>query len=399
MLTSPSVFFLLQYRHSPSDLFAAAKAGDSNQISAILQAAKSKSETSRLCLALIWTITIGDLEATDRLLSSGVEVNTFFSYMQLPLITAVLTGRAAMVKLLLERGADPNSTTIFCQKKDFDCECQWECERISGSERLLATKGVKLALNLAIVQKNLEMVRMLIEHGARVDLTDCSGANALHLFVCTYRYTKWRDEHCSLLTDMCHGQNAAEALNMKWDSLNWWTPIHISVGQNRERAAYILIKAGAILDTRGKCTPTCERGCRSGHTPLLEKFPFFFHDLGAKLVVHGADTKEKDSLGWSLIDRCLWGLDKPTTACKLLVFTGCRMYHTSSDHKELCDWLQTRQCNAHRLDNLTRIFIRTFVKKEVVRGKSIVDTILRLPLPKSIKDYLLMKDIIEFNEL
>lgn len=58
----------------------------------------------------------------------------------------------------------------------------------------------------------------------------------------------------------------------------------------------------------------------------------------------------------------------------------------------LCDWLREKQCNALTLTELCRIVLRHYLS-ELTEGRSIVASIILLPLPTAIKDYVGLRDL------
>jgi len=95
-----------------------------------------------------------------------------------PLLTAVLGRDEDMVRLLLDRGADPEAADARSGLRAVDYAFQLECQRGGTSlTRLLLTRGAAFdangavrgnvrRLDLAVVLGNVEMVRLLLESGA-----------------------------------------------------------------------------------------------------------------------------------------------------------------------------------------------------------------------------------------
>ena len=61
--------------------------------------------------------------------------------------------------------------------------------------------------------------------------------------------------------------------------------------------------------------------------------------------------------------------------------------------EQLCNWLRERQTNPATLMELCRISIRFHLSHHVTSGSSIVSNIQKLPLPHSVTEYLLLKDV------
>lgn len=102
--------------------------------------------------ALIDACRTGDLETVRMLLDAGAEVNATDSRNGSALSEAVMYGRRELVKLLLAKGADPTG-------------------------RVTALKFPYLTL--AAMRGDVEIARMLLKHGAAVNVTDASGNTPL----------------------------------------------------------------------------------------------------------------------------------------------------------------------------------------------------------------------------
>ena len=391
-------------------------------------------------------VKVGDLPTTTLLLSCGANVNALNSVScrcdlrgwqvpflkEHPLVLAAQFRHLPLVKLLLDRGARPNAQTQYCNQED-------SLTKLTG----------KSALHYAAEEANVEMVEALLQAGARPDMRDQYGNTAFHAAVrCYSRWHKeqrtehdWNpwlasQERCQkqkkILSLLCSSSTNSGAINeVNNEGLSavfvatvhgcncnvqillnagadpnmrrgyHGTPLHAAVYNNYIDVAQTLIQYGSNLNATDI----------DGNTPLMDGVRFHDSetDIITTLIVHGADlqlpaTKQysKNTLVGICIDK---GRKDCYKICTLMVYAGCKLNSENWQHhfnkiqnKELCDMLSNRCHNPHTLKDMTRICIRGLLKESVVNnGQSIVQTIMKFPLPKSIKEYLLLNDIVDHD--
>jgi ankyrin repeat protein len=100
---------LLIGRGAPVDFFTALVLGRMDEVTAELEADPSRADARGVhdLPALYFAAIGGEMEAASRLLDAGADVNAK-AEAAAPIHGAVMGGSAAMVRLLLERGADPS---------------------------------------------------------------------------------------------------------------------------------------------------------------------------------------------------------------------------------------------------------------------------------------------------
>ena len=428
-------------------LQCSAESGDSVAVSRlILNAGESfninKHDDVSGKMLLYWPVQNGHLETTRVLVSLGADVNGLSLvqiYCQLPgndmvilcelehpLITAVRGRNMPMVRLLLQEGANVNVQTG---------------QRYMYGALQLQYLPDKTPLHFAALQESAEMMRILLEYGGNPNVPDQHGQSVLHWAADSWCYCKsWggayygsqhyqnvHEQQSTVLKLLCSSYRYnADALNMalyravvvcecmgKADILlnagadinvqlpstsNYCTEtaLHFAAHSNNTVMARFLINNGAILSVTDG----------DGETPLAKNIRFLSRSrIAAILILHGASLEGKDKWNRSLIDACIQA-NSPRTDCNdlcyLLVFSGCRVTttyqrpHNKQQSKEetLCDWLEMKRRNPHRLDALSRICIRKFLSENVVKGRSLVQTVMKMDnLQKVIVDYLLLKDI------
>ncbi len=124
-----------------------------------LAKARDKDEAIRMAVAE------DDLEAVERLLSEGAEINAMKGPFKTSiLMEAAVRGNVEVMKLLIEHGADVN----------------------------MADKDGWTALMGAVVQGHTESVKLLLKHGAKVRARNHNGETAL-IMAAKMKHTEIRD--------------------------------------------------------------------------------------------------------------------------------------------------------------------------------------------------------------
>jgi len=139
----------------------------------------------------LWTAAEGG-RATGvlQLLSGGANIeergrNGFYS----PLHIAVYTGRAEVVQVLLEHGADVSAKTslgdsvlhlVFVKERVAGREAIIRSLLLNGADVCAKNKSGRTPLHQAVFQDSVGALKLLLEHGADMSATECGGSNVLH---------------------------------------------------------------------------------------------------------------------------------------------------------------------------------------------------------------------------
>ena len=126
----------------------------------------------------------GRLAEVEVLVKKGANVNLQDQKKRTPLIFAASNGHTPVVEYLVGTGADVNAkdsggqtALLYASKRSFNETAAFLLE--NGADVNVQSKKARVtALILAAVWDNVELVRMLLEHGADPDLTDSSGRTA-----------------------------------------------------------------------------------------------------------------------------------------------------------------------------------------------------------------------------
>jgi ankyrin repeat protein len=159
--------------------------------------------------ALFEAIKAQDIAKVRYLLDHGVNVNAlvketsdkpyekWWYEWETPLTKAIWTKNRDLVRLLLERGADPNARTEFVEQ---------------GMEGNILFTRYRTPLISAIAKDDIEMVRLLLQWGANVNTE--GGATLVPLIVAA----PWHPEIVQLLLEQKGiDVNATHNTNISWD--------------------------------------------------------------------------------------------------------------------------------------------------------------------------------------
>jgi len=159
----------------------------------------------------------------------------------LPLIRAAWSGDVAAVKDLLDRGADVNATYVGSVE---NTEPPTSDDRPDRSTPLLYAADLSLDRkhDMALVQSHIEVMKLLIAHGADVNIRDHDGKTALMNVV------GWGDADI-VETLLDRGAD----VNARW---NGWTALMEAAGQGDPSVVKTLLDRGADVNARERNVPT-----------------------------------------------------------------------------------------------------------------------------------------------
>lgn len=405
--------------------FAAAN-GNTSVIHEMMQMdANSNRQASAVSTALCYAVNAGHLGTVSALLSYGADVNvgyttpgTFTSIMKYPLGIAAKIQDIHLLKLLLAKGANPNTQDQH-YTQFFD-----SCPTFPG----------QTALHYAVDHANVEIVGILLQFGARTDLANRNGDTPFHLAVSCFDHRSGSFSEANgcqrckkpILEMLCQSSLHLSQLNMV--NRAGFSVLHLAVRHGVMRSnLQLLLDGGATPNQRMESwnnTPplwaAVERYLpwlvitllRNGSNlnvvddednTLLMRYIYIYREsyIPQILIVHGASLQNLDKK--TVVRLYLeYGVKNSHMLCPLLVYAGCKLNkeiwqrpftRQQSRHEGLCVWLSRMQKNPHNLTDLARIAIRSHLNEKVLDGSSVVASICQLHVPKLIKDYLLLKEL------
>ncbi|MBW1953927.1 MAG: ankyrin repeat domain-containing protein [Deltaproteobacteria bacterium] len=136
--------------------------------------------------AVIKSIHNGDVRAVELLLDAGLDPNKPDSQGRIPLIEAAIKNRSAMVKILLDRNADPNikpdhygQTALMLAASLGRGEIVKTLLAHGAAPNLRDDANSQTALIMATIKGHTDIVKTLLAHGADRELRDHDGFTAL----------------------------------------------------------------------------------------------------------------------------------------------------------------------------------------------------------------------------
>ena len=156
-------------------LVDAARAQDSSSVRALLgRDADVNARSDDGSTALLWAAHWNDVATADLLIRARRQCQRANDFGMTPLSRACTNGSAALVELLLEAGADPN--TRDCHGRDADHDVREQRQRRRGSALIARGADVnarepsqnQTALMWAAAERHADVVRLLIEAGANL---------------------------------------------------------------------------------------------------------------------------------------------------------------------------------------------------------------------------------------
>jgi hypothetical protein len=170
-----------------NSLARSAGRGDVASVKAYLdKGAKADSTDYKQRSALELSIILNHEEVFDLLIAEGANVNRRGKGSRTPLIwTSMRWGTPEMIHKLIDAGADPNGTDKAGQTPLYYAVIDGSPAQLAalvegGADvnHIMQPKWQAPVLSVAIRQKKLEMVELLVASGADLELTDANGRNA-----------------------------------------------------------------------------------------------------------------------------------------------------------------------------------------------------------------------------
>src|SRR5689334_14287818 len=124
---------------------------------------------------LHWAVYQGDVDLVDRLIKAGANVNAMNEYGSAPLAEAATTGNTTIIEKLLKAGADPESpnadgqTALMIVARTSNLPAATALLKKKANVNAVEKWHGQTALMWATAEKQPEMVKLLIKHGADVN--------------------------------------------------------------------------------------------------------------------------------------------------------------------------------------------------------------------------------------
>ena len=300
------------------------------------------------------------VEAADReewdkvkdLVDRGGDVNLRDGMGRTALHHAARHTNVEMCKFLLGRGAD-----VAARDKDGDMAISRAIFWSLGSNcvdvvRLLLTDVTVNAVNndgrrllhYAALHRGVDIVQLLVDHGAHTNVVDNDGNTPLH------EANGWGDDVPAVTTILLHKEAKVDAVNKDGNQ-----PLHVACMKGNIKSARLLLSSGAsscVSNNYGKTPLHCAAGRRTECVELCDI-----------LLTHDADIHATDNNGNQPLHlACMNGNIK---SARLLLSSGASScvsnnygktpLHCAAGRRtecvELCDILLTHDADIHATDN------------------------------------------------
>lgn len=272
-------------------------------------AGQDVNERAQARSSLFDAIENGDRRAVLKILSSATQIDLNYQEPadgQTFLIEAIRAEQTQIVRILLERGADPNLKEMIAASDDeaanlgatpLDAALETNRTEIVG---LLIEHGLKLQQHPTALHSSTStrMLRFLLDHGALIDGRDETGATYLQTAI-----DNDEEEIVELLIERGANVNVADE--------DGATPL---MQVESIEIARLLLEHGANVNATDK------EGQTALHLLTSEPGRIEFAEL---LITHGADVNARDHEGYTPLDYVVEGFDYDFAL--LLVSHGARI--------------------------------------------------------------------------
>ncbi|KAL5019762.1 hypothetical protein ScPMuIL_002654 [Solemya velum] len=298
----------------------------------------------------------------------------------LPIQIAAYRGIFNIVKYLLED--DP--AMFRTQASLVECVGDLSLESLSNSDvkktnddllqeyvNTRASDG-STSLYMAVLGGNIKIMHYLLEMGGEPDVICCHG-NLVHAAVLSSSSVE--------LLELCLSFGCDVNLYSEYAN----TPLLLAARTSDVRLLTRLVEEGALLNRKD----------RFGETALSASVYFGCEENAKVLVAHGADTGIADCRGTTALYWCIF--NSREKLLKLLIEAGTRLTLkqlnsypknlTVMRNAALMDWVQQQITQPRLLQHCCSIVVRRHLQG-LCRGKSIMGSLMSLPLPLKLREYL-----------
>ena len=369
-----------------SPIHFAVKAKDIEVLRCLLEAGAvvDTASKSQLCLGL--ATDFADIPLLELVLQQGASINTHLSVCgQTALHRAVRKGRKELVQVLLEKGANANAVTSDCGETPIHVAAYGEAEN-EDIMKMLIVHGAdvdaifeqycRTALNIVMENGHEGCTKLLLENGADVAGMTNDGETPLHIAA--------REGFREGVELLLHYDVSRTIATRDRDGD---MPHHKTVYGDHQMALHVLLEHG--------CPLNAEDG--AGETAL--EHAVTAHSIGCALLllIHGA-LYDEVLLGFILVykrDTLMHVLDlflqSGSTQEPSLENVYSTLDSRCENQKAFGQEVKQRVKTSISLKMLARTSIRAHLT-DCIENHSIVAAIKMLPLPKALKQYLLLRD-------
>ncbi|XP_046990026.1 serine/threonine-protein phosphatase 6 regulatory ankyrin repeat subunit A-like isoform X1 [Schistocerca americana] len=320
------------------------------------------------------------------LLEHGANVDALDASDRTPLMLAVLRRRDQVVRVLVEHGAKVNIEEIHGYTPL--CEAVWQ--KSVPMVKILLDAGAKVTqshylLHYAIMHRQVDMARLLLQAGCIVNLRDDNGDTPL--------IAAARTGNCEI-TELLLKNGA----NVNYSNgLTGSGPLHESVEYTRDSDFQTFVEMVKVLRSHGAILNA--HSLTGGDTPLFRAILLQKYKAAALLIRLGSDV--------NMCDVNICGVDLVTLARKrnhfglirMLIYAGFNLHQNfpeieppnnpdALDLDSIDGWMKYMKYNPMRLTDLCRIVLR----KQM--GERVSEVVSKSFLPQILKSYMMLEDVL-----
>lgn len=297
---------------------------------------------------------------------------TDYMWLRRPIHLAASHGHEACLRILLDKGVDVN-----CRDSDHRTPLHWAATYGQNEvAEVLITRGASVnmaqidgftPLHAATCLGHIDVCRTLIRHGADVNRADRDNWTALHTAAC-YGY---KDVVSTVL-------DAGALLHQRTNDSE--TAFHVACSSGHLAIAELLYEHGSLINVVNI----------NGYTPFHLAVYYNKFDIARFLITINADISTHSNAGQSPF--YLAALRGEERMLRLMIEAGCKVTSqesapVASGSHDLMEQLRYLAINPRSLKDLCCFKIRS------VLSHTLLDDVLVLPIPDSLKDIIALKHI------
>lgn len=182
-------------------------------------------------------IILNDSTTIIKLIRKGINVNAFGRFGNTPLTCAVGSNNYSIVKLLLEKGADPNikdkssqTAIMYLAQKNTPIDTILNLLLKSGADINATNRGGTSALQIALYMNNINAAKSLIKYGANNHLSNETGNSILTCATrnCDYaivklmldKTVKFKIENINEIVNIARENHCTDSLKMYLEEIS-----------------------------------------------------------------------------------------------------------------------------------------------------------------------------------
>lgn len=281
--------------------------------------------------SLLGAVQRSDLPAVERAIAAGANVNSVDKFGTTPLMQAALYSNASCIRLLLDKGADPNAAN-----QAGATALMWSAGDPEKVRLLLNKKSAvnpqassgRTALSIAASNAgNIEAVELLLAAGAKVKVTAPLSGGPV--------WAAASSGDAAILRAMLSAGGDPNERNRVG-----MTPLMEAVKKGSIASARLLLDAGAEVNVHSGMPPVSTRGLAElgEFTPLILAGGGSNARMVRLLLDHGADVHAKESRGMNALTMAAASEYQDEKTVRILIEAGSDIQTKANDGQTAAIW-------------------------------------------------------------